>query len=157
HDEELTGLIRGVFLPEEGEIWSQIDFSQQEFRYIVHYAVRHKYRGAQEAANRYRTDPRTDFHKFVAELAGIDRQSAKAVNFAKSFGAGARKFAEMIGKSETEARALYAKYDHSLPFVSQLAQACQNVAERNGHMVLIDGARRHWNQYALYGVNWTKG
>src|SRR5262249_29655743 len=41
HDEELAPLIRGVFLPEEGEIWAKPDISQQEFRFIVHYAARH--------------------------------------------------------------------------------------------------------------------
>ena len=36
HDEELAPLIRGVFLPEEGEVWAKPDVSQQEFRFIVH-------------------------------------------------------------------------------------------------------------------------
>ena len=31
-DPELTPLIRGVFLPEEGEVWCKPDVSQQEFR-----------------------------------------------------------------------------------------------------------------------------
>jgi DNA polymerase I-like protein with 3'-5' exonuclease and polymerase domains len=41
-DEELAPLIRGVFLPEEGGVWAKPDLSQQEFRFIVHYAARHK-------------------------------------------------------------------------------------------------------------------
>ena len=77
HDEELAPLIRGVFLPEEGETWAKCDISQQEFRFIVHYAARHKLRGAEQAVERYRTDPDTDFHTFVAELTGIGRKSAK--------------------------------------------------------------------------------
>ena len=44
-DEELAPLIRGVFLPEEGEVWAKPDLSQQEFRFLVHYAVRHKLTG----------------------------------------------------------------------------------------------------------------
>jgi len=52
-DEELTTLIRGVFLPEEGEVWAKPDISQQEFRFIVHYAAQHKLRGAQQAVERY--------------------------------------------------------------------------------------------------------
>ena len=39
HDEELAPLIRGVFLPEEGEVWAKPDVWQQEFRFIVHYAI----------------------------------------------------------------------------------------------------------------------
>ena len=61
HDEELAPLIRGVFLPEEGEVWAKPDIRQQEFRFIVHYAIKHGLRKAKEAAERYRTDPDTDF------------------------------------------------------------------------------------------------
>jgi DNA polymerase I-like protein with 3'-5' exonuclease and polymerase domains len=53
HDEELAPLIRGVFLPEEGETWASCDYSQQEFRLVVHYAVRHKLTGAIAARDRY--------------------------------------------------------------------------------------------------------
>jgi DNA polymerase I-like protein with 3'-5' exonuclease and polymerase domains len=43
-DEELAPLIRGVFLPEEGEVWATLDASQQEFRLVVHYANQHRLR-----------------------------------------------------------------------------------------------------------------
>src|SRR5215469_14731109 len=115
-DEEVAPLIRGVFLPEEGEVWAKPDISQQEFRFIVHYATKLKLTRAQEAAERYRADPNTDFHDLVAELTGLDRKQAKNVNFAKAFGAGVRKFAAMIGKPDSEARAIYAHYDRLLPF-----------------------------------------
>ena len=39
HDEEIAPLIRGVFLPEESEVWAKPDISQQEFRFVVHYAA----------------------------------------------------------------------------------------------------------------------
>lgn len=96
-DEEIAPLIRGVFLPEEGEVWARPDISQQEFRFIVHYAAKLRLQRAAEAAERYRADPDTDFHDLVAELTGLDRKQAKNVNFAKAFGAGVKKFAAMIG------------------------------------------------------------
>ena len=73
HDEELAPLIRGVFLPEEGEVWAKPDVSQQEFRFIVHYAITHGLRKAKEAAERYRTDPDTDFHQLVSDWTGLER------------------------------------------------------------------------------------
>jgi DNA polymerase I-like protein with 3'-5' exonuclease and polymerase domains len=155
-DEELTALIRGVFLPEEGEVWAKPDISQQEFRFIVHYAARHNLRGAQQAVDRYRTNPDTDFHAFVAELTGLERKPAKNVNFAKVYGAGVRKFAAMINQREGDARAIYEKYDRALPFVHQLAKVCQRAAQRQGYLELYDGARRHWDQWVAY-ANWTKG
>ena len=85
-DEELGPLIRSVFLPEEGELWcTSPTVSQQEFRFIVHYAaIRRTCEGQMEAAERYRTDPDTDFHALVAEMTGLERKSAKNVNFAKT-------------------------------------------------------------------------
>jgi DNA polymerase I-like protein with 3'-5' exonuclease and polymerase domains len=156
-DEELAPLIRGVFLPEEGEVWAKPDISQQEFRLVVHYAVRHKLHKANEAAERYRNDPTTDFHKLVATWTSLDRTSAKNTNFAKIYGAGVRKFAQMIGKPEREAREIYAKYDRELPFVGQLSKLCQGIAARQGYIELYDGARRHFELWEAPGVAWTKG
>ena len=76
-DEEIAPLIRGVFLPEEGEVWAKPDISQQEFRFIVHYAAKLKLTRAEEAAERYRADPNTDFHAFVSELTSIERKQAE--------------------------------------------------------------------------------
>jgi DNA polymerase I-like protein with 3'-5' exonuclease and polymerase domains len=156
HDPELGPLIRGCFLPDAGEVWAKPDLSQQEFRFIVHYAVKHHLSRSKEAAELYRTDPDTDFHQLVANWTGIDRQSAKNANFAKSFGAGVRKFAAMIRKPENEAKAIYTKYDRELRFVAQLAMHCQGTAKRQGYLELYDGARRHFNDWEAPGV-YVKG
>ena len=156
HDEEIAPLIRGVFLPEEGEVWAKPDISQQEFRFIVHYAEQLQLPRAKEAGDRYRENPDTDFHALVSEWTGIVRQQAKNTNFAKAFGAGVRKFAAMIGKSESEAQEIYSRYDCELPFVSALARYCEQQAKRFGHIELYDGARRHWNAWVAR-ADWGKG
>ena len=85
-DPEMGPLIRSLFLPEEGEKWASIDFSQQEPRILVHYAyVYGKTRaiplaGVQEFVDNYRNDPSTDFHTLVAEMANIPRKQAKTIN-----------------------------------------------------------------------------
>ena len=155
-DEEIAPLIRGAFLPEEGETWAKPDISQQEFKFITHYATLLKLPRAREAADRYRADAGTDFHDLVAEMTGLARKDAKAVNFAKAFGAGVRKFAAMIGKSENEAGAIYAQYDRQLPFVKALAEHCEKTAKERGYIRLYDGARRHWTDW-VPPVDWTKG
>ena len=147
-DEELGPLIRSVFLPEEGELWCTVDCSQQEFRFVVHHAAIRNLPGAKEAVRRYRTDPDTDFHALAGEITGLQRKDAKNVNFAKIYGAGVKKFAEMIGKPLREAQAIYAQYDRRLPFLSRLADAAQREANRLGYTVLYDGARRHWDRWA---------
>ena len=146
-DKELGPLIRNVFLPEEGEVWCKPDISQQEFRFVVHHAVLRNLPGAKEAAEHYRSNPNADYHAIVAEMTGLDRDLAKAVNFAKIYGAGPKKFAEMIGKPLSEARAIIAQYDSRLPFVARLSRICQDEAVERGYTVLYDGARRHWDRY----------
>jgi DNA polymerase I-like protein with 3'-5' exonuclease and polymerase domains len=155
-DEELAPLIRGVFLPDEGEVWAKPDVSQQEFRLLTHYAARHKLMKAAEAVERYRKDPNTDFHNLVMGWTGLDRSSAKATNFAKIYGAGRRKFAEMIGKPESEAAEIYDRYDREFPFVAQLAERCEHAVKQRGFITLYDGARRHWTDWAA-GGRWIKG
>ena len=155
-DKEMAPLIRGAFLPEEGEVWAKPDISQQEFRFVVHYAVQHRLPGAREAAEVYRSNPDADFHAMVAEMTGLDRDTAKNINFAKIYGAGVKKLAAMIGKSPQEAQAVVAQYDSTLPFVSRLSAICQERANRVGRTELYDGALRHWNQYEAVGI-YVKG
>jgi DNA polymerase I-like protein with 3'-5' exonuclease and polymerase domains len=155
-DKELAPLVRGVFLPEQGEVWAKPDISQQEFRFVVHYAVLRNLPRAKEAADLYRTDPDADFHAMVADMTGLERESAKAANFAKIFGAGPEKFAEMIGKPLREARAIYHQYDRKLPFISRLSDMCQREAKRLGHTELYDGAHRHWDRWEAPGI-YAKG
>jgi Mesyanzhinovviridae DNA polymerase len=155
-DEELTPLIRGLFLPEEGEVWAKPDCSQQEFRLAVHYAAVHNVPKTNIALERYRENPDTDFHIFTAQLTKLDRKNAKNVNFAKIYGAGVRKFAIMIGKSESEAKAIYEQYDRELPFLRALSQIYKSIAARQGYITLYDGARRHFDKWAPGGT-WEKG
>jgi DNA polymerase I-like protein with 3'-5' exonuclease and polymerase domains len=148
-DGELAPLIRGVFLPEPGEVWAAPDYSQQEYRLIVHFAAVCGMRGAEKAVEAYRENPRTDFHDYVAQITGLDRKPAKDSNFAKAFGAGVPKFALMIGKSEDEARAIYEQYDEEMPFVSEFGKFCSARAGRRGYLRLIDGARAHFDSWEV--------
>jgi DNA polymerase I-like protein with 3'-5' exonuclease and polymerase domains len=82
-DPYLGPLLRSLFLPEEGELWVSIDFSQQEPRILVHYAkifsdyLKVDLPGVEEFLEQYRNDPTTDFHQMVADMAGIPRKQAK--------------------------------------------------------------------------------
>lgn len=142
---EVVALFRGAFLPEEGELWCSPDYSQQEYRLIVHYAEVSCLSGARDAGDRYRSNPSTDFHHLVVEMTGLTRRRAKDCNFAKVFGAGIPKFAEMTGMSREEAGSIMRKYDEQLPFIREESQLCQRLAEQRGFIKLIDGARSHFD------------
>lgn len=146
-NEELADLIRGIFLPEEGELWLGADYSQQEYRLIVHFAEKLDLPRAREAGEKYRNDPNTDFHSMVAEMTGLARKPAKDTNFAKSYGAGVKKFAQMINQPVEKAEEIMNQYDREMPFVKRLNEILQGKAERTGFIRLIDGARIHFNQW----------
>lgn len=144
---ELKKLIRGLFLPEPGEVWGALDYSQQEYRLIVHFAARLKLRGAEEAAQRYADDAATDFHQLVADMTGLPRKRAKDVNFAKVYGAGIGQFCVMTGLEEDGGKQIMAQYDELLPFPKLLSEKCTSLAASRGYIRMIDGARMHWDRW----------
>jgi DNA polymerase I-like protein with 3'-5' exonuclease and polymerase domains len=154
-DEELAPLIRGLFLPEEGEVWAKPDASQQEFRFVVHYANQHNLRKAAEAVARYLNDPDTDFHALAATITRLERAAAKTINFGKIYGIGIKSFAAQLGKPLPEAQKIYQQYDRELPFISQLDKLYRGQAYQQGYITLYDGARRHFDRWAP-GGKWKK-
>ena len=63
----------------------------------------------------------------------------------------------MINQRESDARAIYEKYDRALPFVHLLSRLCQRIARQQGYIELYDGARRHFDNWQILGVAWTEG
>ena len=72
-DPDTGPLIRGLFIPEEGMKWGCFDYSQQEPRLVAHYALRFGLSSVNQIADSYDSNPKTDFHQIVAEMAEIPR------------------------------------------------------------------------------------
>lgn len=153
-------MIRECFIPEAGEVISAPDYSQQEYRRIVHYASLLDLPKADEAVHYYHTDPKPDYHNLVVSMTGLTRKKAKDANFAKAFGAGIPKFALMTGMSEEEAREVMQTYDEQLPFVSAFAEKAKNMAEKKGYVRLSDGRRCRFDQWEAAWIpkdEWNEG
>jgi len=131
-DPELGPMIRSLFLPEEGEQWAAIDFSQQEPRILVHYA--HVYGrnrgvpldGAADFVKAYNEDPSTDFHTIVAEMANIPRKQAKTINLGMMYGMGVNKLSEQLDIPVEDAKGLVHQYHERVPFVKGLMRGVMN-------------------------------
>ena len=126
-DPELGPMIRSLFLPEEGEEWAAIDFSQQEPRILVHYAHvlgnskgRVPFKGTEEFVDAYRHDPDMDFHSMVAKMASINRKQAKTINLGMMYGMGVNKLSDQLGIEVDEAKSLITQYHDRVPFVKGL-------------------------------------
>lgn len=131
-NENIGPRIRGLFLPDEGEQWGSLDFSQQEPRLAVHYASLLKLPGASEAADAYRNDADTDFHQTVADMAGIGRKQAKTIGLGLMYGMGKAKMAAELDLDEIEAAALIGQFHENVPFLKRLVAAVQEKIDRPG-------------------------
>jgi DNA polymerase I-like protein with 3'-5' exonuclease and polymerase domains len=131
-DPELGPMIRSLFLPEEGEEWASIDFSQQEPRILVHYAHAygksqgHDMKGVQEFVDGYQNDPDMDFHTMVADMAKIPRKQAKTINLGMMYGMGVNKLSDQLDIPVDEAKKLVSQYHDRVPFVKMLMHGVMN-------------------------------
>ena len=79
-DPDIKRLIRGLFVPEEGQMWGSFDYSSQEPRLLVHFAASmpdHMRGPVVDSFVEGYQDDNFDFHQMVAEIAGIKRKEAK--------------------------------------------------------------------------------
>lgn len=96
-DKEWGPLMRSLFLAEEGQKIASLDYSSQEPRLAVHFAAKAGLEGAAEAVDKFRDNPRTDYHKMVADMANIPRSQAKTLNLGLAYGMGGAKLARSLG------------------------------------------------------------
>ena len=148
---EVSNLIRSLFLPEEGEKWGAFDYSQQEPRIMTHFASSVKVDGknlygVMDVVKAYQ-DPKTDFHQQIADMAEIDRKTAKTINLGLSYGMGIKKLSGELSMELSDAKQLFNKYHSRVPFVKQLIDIATNRAEKYGFIRTIMGRKCRFNLY----------
>jgi len=133
---------RSLFLPNEGEQWVGADYSQQEYRLVVHFACLLKLQGSEAAAAEYEK-PDADFHQIVADLLGHpdDRKRMKNMNFGMVYGMQKNSLANHLGLEVQEAEPLLRLYHERAPFVSGLVRSCSNRAEEVGYVRTLSGRK----------------
>lgn len=140
-DDEIGPLIRSMFLPDEGEEWGAADYSQIEYRFLVHYGFGPS---AEETRAAYWNDPTTDFHKYVAELSGVGRKPAKNINFGLVYGMGQGTLAARLGRTLDEAKPIFTQYHDKFPFIKELYDEASKVARNRGYIITTLGRRRRF-------------
>lgn len=158
-------LCRSMFLPDEGETWVSADFSSQESRIQVHYAVKLDCDGADEIALAWNDDPNLSFHDKVADITNLPRDNAKTINLGLSYGMGAAKLCESMklptatmrlrsGKvipiAGPEGQAVIDQYHALLPFMKEVTLKTNTFFKRNGYVTTIGGRKLKINPYFQY-------
>jgi DNA polymerase I-like protein with 3'-5' exonuclease and polymerase domains len=131
-DPETGPLIRSLFIPEENCKWGAFDYSQQEPRLVAHYALKFSLPSVNKIADSYESDPSTDFHKIVAEMANIPRSQAKTINLGLFYGMGKAKLQGELGVTKEKADELFTQYHSQASFVKQLMNKVMKAAEARG-------------------------
>lgn len=149
-DPEIKSLIRGLFLPEEGEKWGSFDYASQEPRWLAHYCASisgvHRHPSIDEVVERYKADD-ADFHQMVADMAGISRKDAKTVNLGIMYGMGVNKMAGVLDTTVQEAKELLSEYHNRVPFVKGLATMVSNHANDAGVIRTVKGRKCRFDMW----------
>jgi len=150
---ELGPLIRSIFIPEENCKWGSFDYSQQEPRILVHYAKLQNLPGVHEIADAYKAGD-ADFHKVVADMAGIKRKQAKTINLGLMYGMGKNKLMAELGLMKESAEKLIRQYHARAPFVKQLMDNVSRKANDRGKIRTLLGRACHFDlwQPVQFGV-----
>mgnify|MGYP001485823350 FL=1 len=155
-DPETGPLLRSLFIPEEGCKWGTFDYSQQEPRLVAHYALKFSLPSVNAIADSYETDPSTDFHKIVAEMAHIPRSQAKTINLGLFYGMGKAKLQAELGVDKDHAEELFSQYHAKAPFVKQLMNKVMTAGQSKGQIKTLLGRRCRFPKYepVLRGADW---
>ena len=138
-NEAIGPKIRSLFLPEEGEKWASLDYSQQEPRLLVHYAKKHGLEGAETLIKFFHEGK--DFHQVTADMAKISRKEAKTIGLGLMYGMGIAKLATSLDISPDAAKSLKKRYNDNVHFLNSIIIKATRYTEQQGYINTLLGRR----------------
>lgn len=132
-------VIRELFIPGSG-LYLSADAAQIEFRLFAHFAK------PPDILKAYRKNPWVSYHKIVWKMvkalgSTIGYKQLKNLNFAKLYGAGFKRIAEMIGLPRSQSDVFVHQYNKRFPETVKLLKDAADVAEKRGYVKTIMGRR----------------
>lgn len=148
-DEILAPMIRGLFIPDVGhKAWRKYDYSQIEYRFLVHFAVG----GAGNRARAmFNLHPDLDYHEFAQKLLleklgmKISRKAIKGINFGLIYGMGVAALSKLLGLPKAKGAALIESYFKAVDFAKPTMEAAQEEAKKTGVIRTIMGRKSRFD------------
>jgi len=150
----IGGKMRELFIPEEGCKWGSFDYSQQEPRIVVHYAIKLGLPGTESLQNEFDRDD-ADFHQIVADMANISRKQAKTINLGLFYGMGKIKLQKELGLDQRQAKELFNEYHSRVPFVRQLSQELIAFAKENKLLFTLHDRFCRFDRWETTNKEWN--
>lgn len=140
---ELGRLIRKVFVPKDGSVFIDADYSQIELRVLAHMSE------DEQLIEAYRLDE--DIHRITAskvfhtpfeEVTDLQRRNAKAVNFGIVYGISSFGLSQDLSISRKEAAEYIEQYFATYPGVKTFLDKLVEDAKEKGYVTTMFGRRR---------------
>ncbi len=140
---ELGRMIRKVFVPEEGRVFVDADYSQIELRVLAHVAGDEQLiKAYKEAQDIHRLTASQVFHTPLEEVTSQQRSNAKAVNFGIVYGISSFGLSQDLSISRKEADNYIKQYFKTYPGIKAFLDHSVESAKETGYAVTLFGRRR---------------
>ena len=140
---ELGRLIRKVFVPEEGFVFLDADYSQIELRVLAHMSGDEKLIEAyKEAEDIHRLTASQVFHIPLDEVTPLQRRNAKAVNFGIVYGISSFGLSQDLSITRKEAAAYIQNYFETYPSIKGFLDGLVEQGKEKGYVSTMFGRRR---------------
>lgn len=140
---ELGRQIRKVFVPEEGFVFTDADYSQIELRILAHLS------GDKQLIEAYSSNK--DIHRMTAsqvfhvpfdEVTDLQRRNAKAVNFGIVYGISSFGLSQDLSITKKEAASYIESYFETYPGIKTYLDSLVETAKKQGYIRTLFGRRR---------------
>ena len=140
---ELGRMIRKVFVPRDGFVFLDADYSQIELRVLAHLSgdemLIQAYREAQDI---HRITASQVFHIPFEEVTPLQRRNAKAVNFGIVYGISSFGLSQDLSITRKEATEYIEKYFATYPKIKSYLDGEVEKAKKDGYVTTMFGRRR---------------
>ena len=136
-------MIRKVFVPEDGYVFIDADYSQIELRVLAHMSGDEMLIQAyKEAQDIHRMTASQVFHTPFDQVTDLQRRNAKAVNFGIVYGISSFGLSQDLSITRKEAAEYIEKYFETYPGVKTFLDHLVEEAKEKGYVTTMFGRRR---------------
>ncbi len=140
---ELGRKIRKAFVPAEGCVFVDADYSQIELRILAHLSGDEQLiRAYREAEDIHRLTASQVFHTPYDEVTPLQRSNAKAVNFGIVYGISSFGLGQDLNISRKEAEEYINRYFETYPKIKQYLDSLVDEAKIKGYVTTLFSRRR---------------
>jgi len=143
---EIGKLIRKIFVKDPGSFaWCKCDYSSQEPRFAVHYAL---LSGMEEAlvAKQYFEEGKK-LYNFFEDITKLDYNKCKELYLARTYGMRDKSLSKKLGCTVEEATVIGEQFDEKAPWISELFDNLECAAIRKGYIKTIAGRKSHFDTW----------